>query len=146
MPRTKRNFKAATGYIAITLFLGIVFLGIKGYEYNSKFSHDILPGRIGEALPDFREAEGPQQARQFYADGIQRDKAFHSVGMQYVDRVRAQIEKIVLKAAGKDKLQRHSGVTGGEAEHIKECFHLYQAISDPKRNGRRSPMRYISQR
>src|SRR5262249_8064233 len=31
----KGNFKAATGYIAITLALGGVFLVIKGFEYNS---------------------------------------------------------------------------------------------------------------
>src|SRR3954469_19748944 len=45
---TKRNFKKATGYIAITLALGAVFLVVKGVEYNAKFSHDILPGHIGE--------------------------------------------------------------------------------------------------
>ena len=45
------NFKHATIYIGVTLALGFVFLGIKAVEYNAKFSHDILPGRIGELLP-----------------------------------------------------------------------------------------------
>ncbi len=30
-------------WMAITLVLGCVFLGIKGYEYNAKFSHGIFP-------------------------------------------------------------------------------------------------------
>src|SRR5438105_14857424 len=36
------------GYIGITLALGVVFLGIKAYEYNAKFAHDILPGHVGD--------------------------------------------------------------------------------------------------
>src|SRR5439155_1018011 len=43
----KNDFKGATNYTGITLLLGLVFLGVKGYEYKSKFDHDILPGRIG---------------------------------------------------------------------------------------------------
>src|SRR5438309_5963074 len=46
----KKNVKAATGYIVVTLALGLVFLGIKAYEYSSKFQHEILPGRIYEKL------------------------------------------------------------------------------------------------
>lgn len=40
----------ALQFIAITLALGILFLGVKAYEYNGKFSHEILPGRIYEKL------------------------------------------------------------------------------------------------
>jgi cytochrome c oxidase subunit 3 len=34
---------AAKGWMLLTLLLGLVFLGIKMYEYNSKFSHGIYP-------------------------------------------------------------------------------------------------------
>jgi len=51
------QFKEATGLIGITLALGLVFLGIKAYEYNAKFEHEILPGRIYEKL------DGPTGAR-----------------------------------------------------------------------------------
>ena len=34
---------AAKGWILLTLVLGSLFLGIKGYEYNAKFSHGIYP-------------------------------------------------------------------------------------------------------
>src|SRR3954454_23124073 len=46
----KRNIKGATAYIAVTLALGCVFLGIKAIEYKAKFEHDILPSRIYEKL------------------------------------------------------------------------------------------------
>jgi cytochrome c oxidase subunit III len=42
--------RKAVGYIGLTLALGCVFLGIKAYEYQQKFSHGILPGRIYEKL------------------------------------------------------------------------------------------------
>src|SRR3954468_1966685 len=33
----------AKGYIALTLLLGSVFLGVKAYEYTQKFAHGIYP-------------------------------------------------------------------------------------------------------
>jgi len=42
--------RKAVGYIGLTLALGCVFLGIKAYEYQQKFAHGILPGRIYEKL------------------------------------------------------------------------------------------------
>ncbi len=36
---------AAKGWILVTLVLGSVFLGVKLYEYNAKFSHGIYPWR-----------------------------------------------------------------------------------------------------
>jgi cytochrome c oxidase subunit 3 len=63
------NVKRATQYVLATLLLGLVFLGIKAYEYNQKIKHDILPGHVGERL------DGP-------------------TGGQYVRRVRPQLEAI----------------------------------------------------
>ena len=42
---------AARGFLALTLLLAGVFLGIKGYEYAGKIGHDLLPGRVPET-PD----------------------------------------------------------------------------------------------
>jgi cytochrome c oxidase subunit 3 len=72
----KNDFKQATMYIGITLALGIVFLGVKAYEYKAKFDHDILPGRIGEVLP---------------GRGVAWEKANQAIGMQYVLRVQGQL-------------------------------------------------------
>ena len=43
-----RNFARARQFLVYTMLLAFVFLGIKGYEYSGKFSHNILPGRIAE--------------------------------------------------------------------------------------------------
>ena len=44
------NYRNALLYVGATAALGTVFLVIKGFEYNSKFEHDILPGHVGESL------------------------------------------------------------------------------------------------
>ncbi len=66
----KGNVKRATLYVAITLALGTVFLIVKAFEYRSKFSHEILPGRVFEKL-----------------DGVD--------GPKYLRHVRRQLEHIV---------------------------------------------------
>ncbi len=43
-----KDFDKARKFLTLTFVLGIVFMGIKGYEYYGKFDHDILPGRIPE--------------------------------------------------------------------------------------------------
>src|SRR5258708_40290355 len=61
----------AVVYIAITLALGLVFLGIKAVEYNAKYQHSILPGRVGERL----EVE--------------------ELGQRYSEKIRTQLEHII---------------------------------------------------
>ena len=39
----KDDAKQAKGWMVLTLVLGVIFLGVKMYEYNSKFSHGIYP-------------------------------------------------------------------------------------------------------
>jgi cytochrome c oxidase subunit 3 len=42
----KKNMAAvAKGWLFLTLVLGSVFLGVKGYEYKAKFDHGIYPAR-----------------------------------------------------------------------------------------------------
>jgi cytochrome c oxidase subunit 3 len=38
------NASLAKGWILLTLVLGSIFLGVKGFEYRAKFSHGIYPG------------------------------------------------------------------------------------------------------
>src|SRR5262245_25988076 len=83
---SKNNFKQATQYIAATTALGLIFLGVKAYEYNSKFKHDVLPGHMGELLPGM---------------GLPRERQFQAVGMQYVERIRGQLLHHIEKATGK---------------------------------------------
>ena len=44
-----RNYDKARKFLKWTFALAFVFLGIKGYEYYGKISHDILPGHIAES-------------------------------------------------------------------------------------------------
>jgi cytochrome c oxidase subunit 3 len=89
----KGDMKKVTLNIAITLGLGALFLGIKAYEYNSKFQHDILPGHIGESLPfPNKPEEGKKPLGELQA--IEREKHDHAIGMQYVHRVQLQLEAI----------------------------------------------------
>jgi cytochrome c oxidase subunit 3 len=46
----KGKIKQAAQLLAVTLALGCVFLVIKAFEYQAKFSHEILPGYIFEKL------------------------------------------------------------------------------------------------
>ncbi len=47
----QRKFKKAWNFMVLTLSLAFVFLGIKGFEYWGKFTHDILPGHVAESEP-----------------------------------------------------------------------------------------------
>ena len=42
------EFKKAWNCMVGVMVAGVLFLGIKGYEYNGKFTHDIVPGHIAE--------------------------------------------------------------------------------------------------
>jgi len=64
---------SAKGWTALTLVLGISFLGVKAYEYNAKFSHGIYPteprSRIYEK-PDIYFASAVRQRIQTLRGGI----------------------------------------------------------------------------
>ena len=116
----KREFKTATTYIGITLFLGVVFLVVKAYEYNAKFQHDILPGHIGELVVDKREPENEEQAWMWHTRAIQREKQFHAVGMQYVHRIKEQLEHICEGI--------NDANVEGELSEVQECYALLKEI------------------
>jgi cytochrome c oxidase subunit 3 len=62
----KGEAQKCVGYIAISLLLGCVFMGVKAVEYNAKFKHKILPGYIFETVdqkptPDYRTLTKEEQ-------------------------------------------------------------------------------------
>jgi cytochrome c oxidase subunit 3 len=123
---TKGNFKRATQYVGATLALGAVFLVIKGFEYNSKIQHDILPGHIGENVSPTKEAEeklaklSPEAREKLL---INTDKLLHPTGMQYVNRVKAQLEAITKDV----KVEDGKAVNlSGQPQSVQECFALLQ--------------------
>jgi cytochrome c oxidase subunit 3 len=98
----KADMKKVTAYIGITLVLGAVFLGIKAYEYNAKFQHDILPGHIGESLPSPKTAAADEPFALGDLQAIEREKNEHAVGMQYFHRVHEQLDAIEKSAVDAD--------------------------------------------
>jgi cytochrome c oxidase subunit 3 len=169
----KGNFKAATYYVLATALLGCLFLAVKAWEYNSKFQHDILPGRIGELL-DFpglieqtraaiKDAEMAEDSghrivemkhhleelekadpQVLAAQNLARSTQFHQVGVQYIDRVRGQLEHILKEATGKENPGTLTAADlEGQPEEVKACHHLYQrmtGVQDQTRGTYRSPL------
>ncbi len=43
-----KNYRKAWNFMAGTMALAFLFLGIKSFEYYGKFAHDIVPGHIAE--------------------------------------------------------------------------------------------------
>jgi cytochrome c oxidase subunit 3 len=107
------EFGRAKLYVAITLSLGAVFLVIKAVEYNSKIQHDILPGHIGELLPD--ESGGAEDKK------VEREKRFHASAWQYVIRVREQLAALTGTDEGKKHFQQlHPDIQAGCTELIAD--------------------------
>lgn len=62
-------------YVGATLLGGVIFMGIKAYEYTAKFNHGIIPGKIGDNLdPNGKDPYDP------------------NVAYVYRDTVKAQLE------------------------------------------------------
>lgn len=102
---SNRNFPLATKYIAATFLLGLVFLGVKAYEYRAKFAHQILPGQIGESLPG-RKPEV--------------DKQYYMADLAYVLRVKEQLQKLTSGITDENK--------GEKPETIREAYELRKKI------------------
>ena len=107
---SRKNFQKATVYVLITLALGAVFLVVKAYEYNAKFEHDILPGHIGELVIP-RKAEGNRPSPVL---SVEREKLFHATGMDYVNRVRGQLNEI-LQGVIAENLEEQAAIRQGDS-------------------------------
>jgi cytochrome c oxidase subunit 3 len=101
---TKGNVGRAVQYIGVTLALGAVFLVIKGFEYNSKIQHDILPGHVFDRLEGRRGTE--------YINKVQAQLTHIVDNPDQIQRVRNADEKqVVLKEARelREKLELKDG-------------------------------------
>src|SRR5579884_1333344 len=47
---SRGNVRQTAIFVAVSLALGVLFLGIKAIEYKAKWDHHILPGQVGEKL------------------------------------------------------------------------------------------------
>jgi cytochrome c oxidase subunit 3 len=121
---TKKQFGQATAYIGISLALGFVFLGVKAYEYNAKFHHDILPGHIGESLPGL---------------SFDRQKLYQNTEMLYVARVRNQLDEII-KHAPADLANKPEEGLSEHDKALKMCVQLRKDMNAPTEGEYKSPL------
>jgi cytochrome c oxidase subunit 3 len=61
---TKGQIGRAVQYVAVTLALGGVFLGIKAVEYNSKYQHGVMPGHVFDRVDGQRGVEYVRQVKE----------------------------------------------------------------------------------
>jgi cytochrome c oxidase subunit 3 len=106
------NYKRAVQYVLVTFALGGVFLGIKAFEYNSKWTHDILPGHIGETAAPKHKTEPKTEEEKEAADAamLDRDRQFHAIGMQYLVRVREQLTALTKGVTDDDYKSKPEGI------------------------------------
>jgi cytochrome c oxidase subunit III len=129
----KGDVKRATQYIAGTLALGCVFLGIKAWEYTGKFSHEILPGYIFEKL----EPTGTEPRT--------------GTGLRFIRHVEKQLKEIIEEpehhgaSAGAVKAWQ-SFVTDAEAKNKKTSDFIADAekrrsaaVEKIKKDGEKEP-------
>ena len=62
------NASTARGWMVLTLTLGTVFLGVKAFEYNAKFSHGLYPGLPHSQMYDRADVKYAQAVRLRLAD------------------------------------------------------------------------------
>jgi cytochrome c oxidase subunit 3 len=96
--------RTAKGWMVLTLVLGTVFLGVKAFEYNAKFSHGIYP-----ALPHSRMYEKPDvyyaQAVRMRLDAITaRRQALENMPAEERDADSSLVEELATYKDGADVL------------------------------------------
>jgi cytochrome c oxidase subunit 3 len=110
---SKGDVRKAAMYIAATLGLGIVFLGIKAYEYKQKFGHGILPGIVGDHL---------DPTLPFYSDGV---------AYQYKDRVKAQLAHIMEHGQPKEGSTKEYRAAFEDAKALAEKLQVIKKEGEP---------------
>lgn len=112
----RRDPKKATRYLGITLALGIVFLMVKAVEYQSKFSHHILPGWIGEQLPGM---------------DLPTQRKYHASSMNYLARVRVELKHLSDEIAG-DYYKELDKLTGEQSAARKAAEERLKKLQTDK--------------
>ncbi len=110
----KGKTNQALMYVGITLALGCVFLGIKAVEYNSKFEHGILPGRVYEKL------DGPTGA--LYVQHVEKelDEIIAHHEEHHVDeKVLAKVKDLKKDIKNLSPQEVNLRIVGSDSKHLK---------------------------
>jgi cytochrome c oxidase subunit 3 len=109
----KANIGRAVLYVGITLALGAVFLVIKGFEYTSKYQHDILPGHVFDRVEGRRGAEYIARIRGELTHITEHSAHAESAA---VDECRQLLKKLAIKESG--EAQINGPELGAEVEQL----------------------------
>jgi cytochrome c oxidase subunit 3 len=82
----------ASGWLFLTLILGSVFLGVKAYEYNSKFAHGIYPSKPRSLLHEKADIYYVQAVRQKLATHLAQIKGRETEKRPLTDDETKQID------------------------------------------------------
>jgi cytochrome c oxidase subunit 3 len=113
--------RTAKGWMVLTLVLGTIFLGVKAFEYNAKFSHGIYP-----ALPHSQMYEKPDvyyaQAVRMRLDAITaRRQALENMPAEERDGDSSLVEELALYKDSADVLDEiRAELTAAEAAITNE--------------------------
>jgi cytochrome c oxidase subunit 3 len=134
----KKQVQRATLYVGATLALGAVFLVIKAVEYKAKWDHDILPSHVGEVKLDPREPSKELSEDQLFAQTSAHDRQYHNAGMQYVERVKGQLDALL--ADPQHKGNKDNPVTEANVKDqpkvIQRCFELRRRMDQDTTAGK----------
>ncbi len=118
----KRQIARTQTALIAAFLLGLVFLGIKAYEYQGKFEHHVIPGQIPET---------PLQAQEFFLNDV--DKA----SLAWIHQLQPGEESIFKRE--KDLLKR---IEQTEAQNLDEGI---IALSDQDLNAAHAALDWRSQ-
>jgi cytochrome c oxidase subunit III len=113
--------RTAKGWMVLTLVLGTIFLGVKAFEYNAKFSHGIYP-----ALPHSRIYEKPDvyyaQAVRLRLDAITaRRQAIENMPAEERDADSSLVDELDVYKDGADVLDEiRAELTAAESAFTNE--------------------------
>ena len=98
---------SAKGWLLATLVLGSVFLGIKAYEYNAKFSHGIYPS-------------------------YPHSQIYEKADLHYASAVRNRLESLEVQLASQETALREDGATADDNPQLKEISDKLAVVKQEK--------------
>ncbi len=115
------NVKRCVQYVGITLALGCVFLGVKAYEYNAKYTHGILPGHVFDVLSGRRGTEYVQTVKAQLTHAAER-------GGEAAADAKALLAKLELKDSRPQITPEELGRQVHELVHKHHDLHVAEVI------------------
>ncbi len=98
---------SAKGWLLATFLLGSIFLAVKGYEYNAKFSHGIYP-----AFPHSR--------------------IYEKADLHYASAVRRRLESLEVQLMGQEAELRTSDAVADDDPQLKEVTQKLAVVKAEK--------------